>query len=81
MKISQTPLLARGRFTLEELKSYFKTSCFSNTTSEGIYLRYDQGEWLKARAKRVRPEFVQAIEAHWSRTGITANKLHKDVYY
>ncbi len=64
MKISQTPRLGRGRFTLENLKSFFKTSCFSNTPSEGIYLRYDQGEWLQERAKLVRPEFVQAIEAH-----------------
>ncbi len=81
MKICQTPLLGRGRFSLLELKALFKKSLFSKTASEGLYLRYDKGIWLGARAKLVRPEFVQAIEIHWSRNGIIPNKLGGDRYF
>ena len=78
MKISQTPMLGRGRFSLQELKLFFRTSRFSSSNSEGIYLRYDQGKWLGERAKLVRPEFVQAIEIHWSSKGLIPNKLNGD---
>ena len=78
MDISQTPMLGRGRFSLQELKTFFRTSRFSSTASERIYLRYDHGKWLGARAKLVRPEFVQTIEIHWSRKGIIPNKLRGD---
>ncbi len=39
------------------------------------YLRFDQGDWLEQRAKLVRPAFIQSIGGHWSRSGITANRL------
>ena len=75
MKICQIPMLGKGRFSLPELNTFFRTSCFSHAGSEGLYLRYDHGKWLEARAKLVRPEFVQAIETHWSRKSIIPNKL------
>lgn len=80
MRICRTPLLGRGRFTFQDLQLFFKPSCFGKKPSEGIYLRHDQDEWLAARAKLVRPEFVQAIDVHWSRAGITPNKLNKNVF-
>jgi hypothetical protein len=42
---------------------------------EGLYLRRDQGGFLEARAKLVRPEFVQAIEEHWSSRTLERNGL------
>lgn len=42
---------------------------------EGFYLRRENPEWLEQRAKLVRPDFTQAIDEHWSRRGIVANRL------
>lgn len=81
MNIFPIPLIGSGCFTLKELKEFFRKSVFSNTSAEGIYLRYDKGAWLEDRAKLVRPEFIQAIETHWSGKGIIPNKLKDERYY
>ena len=39
MKIFQSPMLGRGRFSLQELKTFFRTSRFSNMASEGKRFR------------------------------------------
>jgi len=75
LDISQVPLIDQGHFTLLELKKHFSTSSLSTKLSEGLYLRFDQNDWLAQRAKLVRPSFVQSIEQHWSRTAIKVNRL------
>lgn len=47
----------------------------SDNPAEGLYLRFDQGDWLVQRAKLVRPAFIQPVEQHWSRSGIKPNRL------
>ncbi len=79
MGISESPLLKTGRFTLEYLEQLLTESRFCKSPAEGIYLRFDDGDWLGQRAKLVRPEFIQAIEAHWSRKGIKPNRLGREI--
>lgn len=73
--ISQAPMIKRGFFSLSELNSFLSQSQFSDKPAEGLYLRFDRGEWLEQRAKLVRPVFIQSIEQHWSRSGVKANRL------
>ncbi len=50
-------------------------SQISNTQAEGLYLRFDQGDWLEQRAKLVRPDFIQSVEQHWARSTMKTNRL------
>ena len=77
MAISEVPFIKKGYFTLSELEALLANSCFGDKPAEGIYLRVDDGEWTKQRAKLVRQEFIQIIEKHWSQKPITPNKLEE----
>ncbi len=73
--VSQVPTIKRGRFSLSKIKKLLSHSQFSDCPAEGLYLRLDNGDWLRQRAKLVRPEFIRSVGQHWSRTNIRANKL------
>jgi ATP-dependent RNA circularization protein (DNA/RNA ligase family) len=73
--ILQVPTIARGRFALSDLVNLLSESRLTDKPAEGIYLRYDKGDWLDQRAKLVRPEFIQSVTEHWLRKGIKANQL------
>ena len=73
--ISGIPAIKKGHFTLSELKRMLPISRLCDKPAEGIYLRFDQGDWLKQRAKLVRPEFIQSVGEHWTRGGLKANQL------
>jgi len=73
--ISGIPAVKKGHFALSELKGLLSISRLCDKPAEGIYLRFDQGDWLKQRAKLVRPEFIQSVGKHWMRGGIKANQL------
>ena len=75
MDISTIHQLARGRYHLEELKSFLGVSYYGNDWCEGIYIRWDEDGWLKRRAKLVRYEFQQRIEEHWQKNGLKENRL------
>jgi ATP-dependent RNA circularization protein (DNA/RNA ligase family) len=79
MCIAQVPVVARGHFAYPEIKNLLSTSRLSDQPAEGIYLRFDQDDWLAQRAKLVRPAFIQALEQHWSRSGIRPNRLRLEV--
>lgn len=74
--ISKVPGIARGRFTYLEIQELLSLSKLTNQPAEGIYLRIDNGDWLEQRAKLVRPEFIQAVEHHWSRSTMRTNRLN-----
>ena len=76
--ISQVPKIDYSYFTLAELTELLSQSQLSNKPAEGLYLRFDQGDWLVQRAKLVRPAFIQSVEQHWSRSGIKANRLEME---
>jgi len=69
------PMIKKGYFSIEELTSLLSNSYLGNELAEGIYLRFDGGDWLGKRAKLVRPEFIQSIEEHWSKRKIKPNML------
>jgi len=73
--VSQVPEIDRGHFNLYELTQFLSKSQLSDVLAEGLYLRFDQGEWLVQRAKLVSPAFIQSVKKHWSRSDIRANWL------
>ncbi len=80
MKIAQVPGIGRGCFTLVEIERLLAQSKISDQPSEGLYLRFDQDEWLSQRAKMVRPTFIQSIQQHWSNSSITPNRLSPEAH-
>jgi len=80
MCIAQVPIIARGCFTYPELKKLLSESKLTNQPAEGLYLRFDKGDWLAQRAKLVRPAFIQSVEKHWSRSSIIPNQLDPNVW-
>ena len=69
--------IAQGRFGQAELKTMLNDlpSCYRRGPPEGIVIRSEQGEWLKHRAKLVRPDFTQSIEVHWRKRPLQWNRL------
>lgn len=60
------------------------TSRFAAGPVEGVYVRCDEPpaqppagvlEWVQRQAKLVRPDFIQAIEEHWSSRALERNTL------
>ena len=77
MHISKVPSLGHGRFSYPEIEKLLSQSKLTDQPAEGIYLRADHGDWLKQRAKLVRPAFIQTVEQHWSRSAIRPNQIKK----
>jgi RNA ligase len=76
-EIHRVPRIFKGRVKLADLQKMLESepSRLGNGPLEGLYIRRDDGEWLQARAKLVRPDFLQAIEEHWSSKPLKQNKL------
>lgn len=53
------------------------------TPLEGIYIRIDEGQYLKTRAKVVRGDFIQTIEdsGHWSTQEVVKNQIDFEEMY
>ena len=81
MGIDQVPVLARGRFTYSEIQELIATSQLGDQPAEGLYLRFDQDDWLAQRAKLVRAAFIQGIHQHWSRSAIKPNRLRLETQW
>jgi RNA ligase len=75
MGVHSVPTIAAGHFTLSQATALLKESHFGIAPAEGLYLRYDEGEWLAQRAKLLRPGFIQSIDQHWSRKNLRLNRL------
>ncbi len=75
--IARIPHIASGRFDVAALRHLLGPSRVGNGPAEGIYVRRDAKGHLVARAKLVRPEFVQAIDEHWSRRSLRTNALNR----
>jgi len=73
--VSQVPELNRGHFNLDELTQLLSKSQLSDALAEGLYLRFDQGDWLVQRAKLVCPMLILSVKEHWSRSVMRANRL------
>jgi hypothetical protein len=75
MSLAKVPCLGCGHFSYPELKKLLSQSKLTDQPAEGIYLRFDQGDWLERRTKLVRSTFIQSVEQHWSRSAIRPNQL------
>jgi ATP-dependent RNA circularization protein (DNA/RNA ligase family) len=75
LELHAVPCIAAGRMSLAEITGLFGRSRFGDEMAEGLYLRYDDHNWLNQRAKLVRPAFIQSIDSHWSRGPLTLNRL------
>lgn len=64
-----------GRYTYDQLAGLSFISHFGTEPAEGLYFRVEDEDWLVDRAKLVRARFRQAIEEHWTRNGLVANRL------
>jgi hypothetical protein len=69
------PRLATGKLELGRLEELLSQSMLTDGPAEGLYVRRDAGDWLVARAKLVRREFVQAMDEHWSKKALQVNEL------
>jgi len=70
------PFLDTGCFTRPELLKYIARSSMTDRQMEGIYLRKEKKDILAARAKIVRPEFMQSVGKHWTKRALEKNKLN-----
>ncbi len=73
--VAAVPHIARGRFRVAELEAMLGPSRLTDGPMEGVYVRREDDDWLIARAKLVRAEFVQAIGDHWSSQQLRKNAL------
>jgi hypothetical protein len=76
--LSGVPLLAAGEFDRGGLERLLGPSRLGSSPMEGLYLRWDEGPWLEARAKLVRASWLPHDEKHWSRRPIVPNRLRND---
>lgn len=73
--LATVPQIAAGRFDIAGITRLIGQSRFADGPAEGVYVRWDEGDYLMGRAKVVRAEFTQAIGDHWTRGGVQPNKL------
>jgi ATP-dependent RNA circularization protein (DNA/RNA ligase family) len=73
--LSVVPLLGEGLYNTQSLRKLIGPSRLGSVQAEGVYLRWDDGQWLTARAKVVRPGWVMATDEHWSSRPLKANRL------
>ena len=71
------PTLHTGHIRTTQLQKWVASepSKFRNGNMEGLVIRSEDGDWLKMRAKLVRAEFAQAINAHWRSRALEWNQL------
>lgn len=73
--LSLVPRLAEGHFDVDRLRPFLRESRVTIGPPEGLYVRRETSDRLIARAKLVRPEFVQTMGVHWSRQSLRTNRL------
>ncbi|OIR08904.1 RNA ligase [mine drainage metagenome] len=75
--------IGMGHYRLSALKQMIATtpSAYREGGCEGIYLRYEDKDWLIARAKLVHPDFTQSIGEHWRSRSLRWNALAADAVH
>lgn len=75
MDLIVVPQVYYGYVHLSDITSMVQKSKFGSELCEGLYFRFDNGNWLELRAKYVNPSFVQTIGQHWSTKIQIKNRL------
>lgn len=81
LELPVVPSLPNGRTTKQALQTLLSEmqSRFADGPLEGIVIRREESQWLQSRAKLVRPDFTQAIDAHWRSRRIEWNRRNFEV--
>ena len=71
------PLIFSGRTGLSDLKTLLlnQPSHYLDGPIEGLVVRAEDERWLLSRAKLVRGDFTQNIDAHWRKKRLEWNRL------
>jgi ATP-dependent RNA circularization protein (DNA/RNA ligase family) len=71
------PQVLQGKTSVSALKELVTTthSRYRDGALEGVVIRRESAEWCEARAKLVRPDFMQAIDTHWRKQKIEWNRI------
>jgi hypothetical protein len=71
------PQVLHDKTTVTALKQLVAAtpSRYRQGALEGVVIRRESADWCEARAKLVRPDFTQAIDAHWSKRRIEWNRV------
>jgi hypothetical protein len=51
------------------------TSRYRAGALEGVVILRESADWCEARAKLVRPDVAQAIDAHWRKRALEWNRI------
>lgn len=75
--LATVPLLAAGPQTVATLVDGVERwrSRYRNGGIEGVVIRSEDDDWLKARGKLVRGDFTQAIDGHWRNRKLEWNRV------
>lgn len=75
--LATVPQVERGRHTVVSLKELVatRTSHYRRGPLEGVVVRRESAQWCETRAKLVRADFTQAIDAHWRKRAIEWNRV------
>lgn len=75
--LATVPQLAHGKTTVAALQQRMTTtsSRYRQGPLEGVVVRRESADWCEARAKLVRPDFIQAIETHWRKRAMEWNRV------
>ncbi|TCO81270.1 RNA ligase [Plasticicumulans lactativorans] len=77
LRVAVVPAVARGRTSSAGLQELLRSqpSRFRDGPMEGVVVRVEDDDWLLQRAKLVRTDFTQQIEAHWRSRTLEWNRL------
>lgn len=77
LDLGHVPKLAYGHLSLADLQLVLvqRSSLFRDGMLEGVVIRRESAQWCEARAKLVRPDFVQTIGEHWRRRALEWNRI------
>lgn len=76
-KLVTVASLAQGHQTLASLTEIASTerSRYRDGALEGVVVRSEDNDWLRARGKLVRADFAQAIDTHWRSRKLEWNRV------
>lgn len=77
VELSCVPQVAHGRVSLPQLENMLATesSRCRQGPLEGLVIRSESNDLCQSRAKLVRADFAQAIDAHWRKRTIDWNRV------
>lgn len=76
--LATVPRVQQGRVSVEEVERLVRelpSRYRGGQVLEGVVVRRENELWCEARAKLVRPDFIQTIDDHWRKRAIEWNRV------